>query len=106
MTEKKKSKTGRPGNPSPKYDHLVKWVKQNGRPPLKPDSLRALAAEHSPYAFMEIVAMAQDEKTPIKTKFAALQYIVDRAHGKPAQSVELGGSKDNPVQVTVTIHQK
>ena len=94
------------GNPNPKYDHLIEWRKKNGHPPRKEDSIRTLAAEHSTYAFMEIVAIAQEATTPIKTRFAALQYIVDRAHGKPAQSVDIGGQKDNPVQVNVTIHQK
>jgi hypothetical protein len=64
-----------------------------GRPPGVPNkvtaSVREAAQVHSDEAVNTLAAIMQDGKAPAVARIAASNAILDRAHGRPTQSVEL-----------------
>ena len=96
---------GRRGNPTLNGT----WAKgQSGNPKGRPKVLtevKALAQQYGEEAFNELVRLskhADDERV----RLSAIKELLDRAYGKPAQSVELGGPGGEPLQVAVTISLK
>lgn len=63
-------------------------------------SIKAAASEFSSEALSVLVTVARDGGAPAAARVAAANAILDRAHGKPKQSVELEGEVD--VNQTVT----
>lgn len=53
-------------------------------------------------------AMRNVHEIPAKMsdRIKAVEFLADRAHGKPAQAVELGGKDGGPLTVTVVSYQK
>lgn len=49
-----------------------------------------LAREHTPKAIETLAAIMNDEKATRTTRIAAANALLDRAHGRPAQSVGIG----------------
>ena len=62
-------------------------------------TLKQMAAQYTPEAIRTLAEMFQDEATPAAARVAAIKEILDRAHGKPAQTII--GDEDRPV-ATVT----
>lgn len=80
-------KPGVSGNPS-------------GRPAMDPQ-LKQMALAKSPEAFAKVVQLL--ESTDQKIALAAAKEILDRAHGKPAQSVELSNVDNTPLFAAIQI---
>ena len=59
-----------------------------------------LGAPHVPAAIMALAKIANDKSAPAAARISAANSILDRACGKPAQAVQIGGDKDSPLQVT------
>jgi len=78
---------GKSGNPS-------------GRPK-EHSEIKRLALEASPQAFSVIVSLLHDQDK--KVAMSAAKEILDRAFGKPGQSVELSGNKERPLQALLEI---
>lgn len=78
------------------------WVKgQSGNPGGQPKGLtdvRRLAAQHTEEAIGTLVEIARKGRSE-PARVAAASAILDRAYGKPAQTVV--GDPDNPVRVEV-----
>jgi hypothetical protein len=51
-------------------------------------TLRELALRYTEEAILTVVAIMQDEKTARNTRLAAAVHILDRAFGKPVQSID------------------
>ena len=66
-----------------------------GRPPGSPNkvtaSVREAAQVHSDEAVNTLAAIMKDGKAPAIARIAASNAILDRAHGRPHQSVEVAG---------------
>jgi len=75
----------------------------NGRPKvLLPDgrSLSDIAKAHTAKAIETLVEIMEDEDAPHSAKVSAINSILDRGWGRPAQSIQVGGDPDGvPVQV-------
>lgn len=63
-------------------------------------TIKAAASEYSTEALSVLVTVARDGGAPAAARVAAANAILDRAHGKPKQSVELEGEVE--VNQTVT----
>lgn len=55
-----------------------------------------LAREHTPTAIQTLATIMNDEKATRSTRIAAANALLDRAWGKPPQSVGVGLSFDDP----------
>lgn len=62
--------------------------------------IKAAAAEYSQSALTTLAEIMANAQSPAAARVAAANAILDRAHGKPKQSVELEGEVD--VNQTVT----
>lgn len=75
-----------------------------GRPPgsvnVKTALAREYALKHSEEAMAELARLATDA-TSEQARIAAIGMLLDRAHGKPKQSVEHMGEGGGPIQVTI-----
>lgn len=67
--------------------------------------IKSLALEEGPKAWARLVEMSHN-CPDIKIRHAATKEILDRAYGKPAQAVELGGPGGTPLSVTVNLNLK
>lgn len=70
---------------------------QSGNPSGRPKEnaeVKALAREHSPEAMQTLITLMQTGEPKIALQ--AANAVLDRAYGKPAQAVQLGGDPDNP----------
>jgi hypothetical protein len=56
-----------------------------------------LARQHAPVAINELARLAQKAKSE-RARVAAIRELLDRAYGKPRQSVELGPQAADPLQ--------
>lgn len=56
--------------------------------------LQELAREHTPAALAKIVALMNDEKTSRLTQLACARELLDRAYGKPMQSIAVESPED------------
>ncbi len=68
---------------------------QSGNPggrPKEDPRLREAARQHTEAALMVLVEALTDEQT--KNRITAANSILDRAYGKPAQAVQLGGDPE------------
>jgi hypothetical protein len=89
----------------------------------KPDWFKAECArildQHKLLEFMGRVASGQETETHIDAmrnvheipakmsdRIKAVEFLADRAHGKPAQAVEVSGEGGGPLTVTVVSYQK
>ena len=57
-------------------------------------NLRQLASQHTAKAVRTLVELIDSKETPPAAKVAAVRELLDRAHGKPAQSVEIRQNRD------------
>jgi hypothetical protein len=57
-------------------------------------TLRELAGQHTADAVAILAGIAKDVQTPAAARVAAIREILDRAHGKAAQSVEVTQKRD------------
>lgn len=64
--------------------------------------IKDLARQYAPAALEEIARLAREGKTE-QTRVAASKEILDRAYGRPAQSVEMTGKDGGPVLTAVKI---
>lgn len=66
-----------------------------GRPPGSPNkvtaSVREAAQVHSDEAITTLASIMQDGKAPAVARIAASNAILDRAHGRPHQSIDVEG---------------
>jgi hypothetical protein len=60
-------------------------------------SIRELAQSHTGAALQTLVDVANDDSAPPSARVSAAQAILDRGHGKPLQSMELGGAEGAPL---------
>lgn len=56
----------------------------------------AVAREHAPRMFEVLAEVANDATEPAAARVAAAKAVLDRAYGRPRQSVEVGGAQDLP----------
>lgn len=52
-----------------------------------------------PRAVSALVTIVEDEKSPASARVSAANALLDRLHGKPAQSLNVGGQKNNPIAI-------
>ena len=78
-------KPGQSGNPS-------------GRKKVNGDII-ALAKKYTVEAIKTLIAVMQDENAPAASRVTASNAILDRAYGKPAQSIT--GPEGGPIAITV-----
>ncbi len=83
-----------------------------GRPAIN-KTISELATKESVPAFMRIVALGRLAENPeeVNAKLlglahAANEYIVNRACGKPAQAVKIGGDEESPLKISVVVDIK
>lgn len=72
----------------------------NGRPRVDP-KLKAIAQAKTEEAMAAIIACLDDADP--KVRIAAANAILDRGHGKPAQSVTVSGDEDNPLKAHIVV---
>jgi len=81
---------------------MAKGKKTGGRKPgstnKTPKPIKELAAEHTPEALDEILRLMREAQNET-TRLAAARDIIDRAYGKPTQSVEQTGKDGGPIQL-------
>ena len=61
---------------------------------------RALASRHGPDAIAELARLATSA-TPDSARLSAIGMLLDRAYGKPRQTLEHTGEDGGPIQVTI-----
>lgn len=87
--------------------NLIPWQPgQSGNPggrPKQNKTVTELALQEAPAAFSRIVELARsvDPSVDPKLKLQANTYIIDRAYGKAAQSVNVSGEVNIPITITV-----
>lgn len=88
-TAKPKTATKQPGQTAKRGGVRV----GAGRPPGVPNkvtaSVREAAQEYSEQAINTLAVIMQDSKAPAVARIAASNAILDRAHGRPHQSIEV-----------------
>lgn len=62
--------------------------------------IKAAASEYSEAALSVLITVAKNTKAPAAARVAAANAILDRAHGKPKQSVDVDAKGLGPVSVT------
>jgi hypothetical protein len=62
--------------------------------------IKAAASEYSEAALGVLITVAKNTKAPAAARVAAANAILDRAHGKPKQSVDVDAKGLGPVSVT------
>lgn len=81
---------------------------KGGRPPGKVSQAKLIiaqaAAEHAYDALMVLVQIAQDKRAPAASRVTAANAILDRAYGKPAQALKVGGDPENPAPQMIQIY--
>lgn len=58
--------------------------------------LRVLARRYGPAAFLAIVQIATESRTPVPVRLAAWREVLDRSYGRPAQAVAMEGMGSLP----------
>ena len=61
---------------------------------------RALVSQHGPDAIAELARLST-EATPDSARLSAIGMLLDRAYGKPKQTLEPTGEDGGPIQVTI-----
>jgi hypothetical protein len=61
---------------------------------------RALVSRHGPDAIAELARLSTSA-TPDSTRLSAIGMLLDRAYGKPKQTLEHSGEDGGPIQVTI-----
>ena len=69
--------------------------RQKGTPNKVGREVRELAQKHGPKIIQGLVEMANDEKTPHAARVSASKEVLDRAYGRPAQTIV--GDPENPI---------
>lgn len=65
--------------------------------------IKALAQEHGPAVFNELVKIALEGDTPA-SRVSAIKEVLDRGYGKPAQPVSHGGPDgEGPIQHAIEV---
>ncbi len=72
--------------------------RQRGTPNKVGREVRELAQKHGPKILQSLVDMVNDDETPHAARVAASKEVLDRAYGKPAQSVT-GEDGEGPVKI-------
>jgi hypothetical protein len=81
---------------------------QSGNPGGRPKkteeerTLEAMCRERTPEALHAILRIMAGSKQD-RAKLAAAQYVLDRAWGKPKESVELSGADGGPIETKQTL---
>lgn len=76
---------------------------QSGRPKTDP-KFTALLKSKQEWALKELIKLAQSsEEDSVRLK--AIQYIIDRAQGKPSQALNIGDQDGQPFKINVIISQ-
>ena len=78
-------------------------INRNGRPKLSEQArtLKELAGVHTEAALAIIVAIANDKTAPKQVRLNACIELLDRGHGRPAQSVGISNDIGIPAPVIV-----
>ena len=83
---------------------MAKGKKTGGRVAGTPNKatadLKALAGEYTQEAIAELARLATGAESET-ARVSAIKELLDRGHGKPAQSVEVGGKDGGPVKMVV-----
>ncbi len=61
---------------------------------------RALVSRHGPDAIAELARLSTSA-TPDSARLSAIGMLLDRAYGKPKQTLEHTGEDGGPIQVTI-----
>ena len=62
--------------------------------------VKAIAAEYTEEALEVLAIIMRNRKSPAQARVAAAKELLDRAHGKPFQSI--GGEEGRPIETRVT----
>jgi hypothetical protein len=71
--------------------------RQAGTPNKSTAEAQAAAQEHSPAALGTLVGIMQDGEAPAAARVSAAREILDRAHGKPPQALQVGDPDGQPL---------
>ena len=81
------------------------WKKgQSGNPGGRPRAeihVRDLAREHTAEALAVMVEVMRNKKAPATARLGAAQGLIDRAWGKPAQTI-VGDDEADPVRIEIS----
>jgi hypothetical protein len=78
--------------------------RKKGTPNKAATHIRALCAQHTEEMVLVILAIARDKKAQDKDRRAAADSILDRAHGRPAQTIVGGDDDQNPITIRMLNH--
>jgi hypothetical protein len=99
QTNQKQSKVGR-GGARPGAGRPKGSLSEVRQAQLRAEAtLRELAAQHTPEAIRTLVEMMQDQATPAAARVSAIRELLDRAHGKPAQTIV--GDEERPIPLAI-----
>lgn len=62
-----------------------------------------LAKKYGPKAIEYISSVLEDKKAELRYRVDCAKYLADRAYGKAAQAVEVGGKDGGPIEVSINI---
>lgn len=65
-----------------------------------------VAAGEEPEQHLDKEGVIYELRPKISDRIKAVEFLADRAHGKPAQAVEVSGEGGGPLTVTVVSYQK
>lgn len=82
-------KPGQSGNP-------------NGRPKVNPLVVE-LAQAQTEDAIAVLASIMKDDEKPTAARVSAAQALLDRGHGKPAQSMTVAGDPENPLSMNLAL---
>lgn len=69
--------------------------RQKGTPNKSANSIRQLAVEFGPLALETVVNIVKRKSNPANVRIAAAKEILDRAYGRPTQTIS--GDPDQPI---------
>lgn len=59
--------------------------------------IKDLAGQHDELAIQTLADIAANAETAAAARVSAAIALLDRAHGKPSQAVQVGGDEENPL---------